>query len=140
DDAARRRPDAEVPRRVEHEEREEHEVEEVDRRDAEQLGPDHRVPPDPARARDDGAALRRGSRRFVDVHPSEEEGRPEEREAVECERVRALEKRDERAAERVAREERERSAAVHEAVSLDIAVARKDGLEEAAEAHIEKDA
>ena len=56
-DAERRRADVQAARCVEHEEREEHEVEEVQRRDSEQLGADDRVVPDPPRTRHQPAVL-----------------------------------------------------------------------------------
>ena len=88
----------------------------------------------------DRAVLRRCAGRLLDLHPAQEERRPEEREAVERERVRAFEQCDERPAEAVADEERERAAAVHEAVRLDVVVTREHGLEQRAERHVEEHA
>ena len=70
-----------LARRVEHEEGEVHEVEEVERRDAEQLGANDRVAPDPAHAGEQRAALGRRARRLLCVDAAEEERRPEERDA-----------------------------------------------------------
>ena len=60
--------DVQLTRRVEHEQREEDEVEEVQRRDAEQLGADDRVVADPACARPSARPIsRRSARRLVDA-------------------------------------------------------------------------
>ena len=117
-------------RRIEEEQREEHEVEEVERRDAEQLGADDRVAADPARAREHAARVVLLVRRVGRVDPAHEERRPDVRDRVERERVRPAEKLHEHAAEARAREERERAAAVREGVGRDVVLAAHDRLEE----------
>src|SRR5207244_9176206 len=115
-EAERRGPDVQRPRRVEQEQREEHEVEEVQRRDPEQLGADDRVVADPARAREHAARVLVTRRRVVRVDPAEEERGPDEREGGEREGVGAAQKLYEEAAETRSGEERERTAAVRERV------------------------
>jgi hypothetical protein len=110
----RRGTDAQRSRRVEQEEGEEDEVEEVERRDAEQLGADDGVGADPPRAGEDAAGLLHVGRRVRRVDPGEEQRRPEVRHRVDRERVRPLEELDEHATDARAGEERERAAAVRQ--------------------------
>ena len=106
-------------RRVEHEQREEDEVEEVQRRDAEQLGADDRVVADPACAGESTRPISCGApaaRRCACAR-----GRAptrETRRASTRERVRPAQQLHEHAADAVAGEERERAAPVHERVRL----------------------
>ena len=71
---------------------------------------------------------------------AEEDGRPEERDCVERERIRPLQELDEHAADRVAGQERERAAAVDQRVRGDVVLARDEHLEERAVRHVEEDA
>src|SRR5438105_8957817 len=130
----------EVAARVEQEEREEDEVEEVDRRDAEQIGADHRVVADPAEARTDTAAFPRCAGRIRSVDLPQEEGRPEERPRVERKGVRAAQELDEHAAEARSGEKGKAARPMEQRVARDVVLALHDRLEEAAVAHVEEDA
>ena len=129
-----------MPRRVEHEQREEDEVEEVERRDAEQLGADDALPRIQRAPAVSPPDFVRRAGRLVDLHPLQEERRPEKRDGVGPERVRPAEQLDEQAADAVAGQERERAAAVDERVRLDVVLARHEHLDHRAVRDVEEDA
>ena len=125
DEPERARSDAELARRVEHEEREEDEVEEVDRRGREQGRPHERRADHEANAAADAASLLVG-RRLLRRDPPEQRRRAEERERVCQQRDGRRQRPHEQPGDARAGHIRERPAAVEERAPLDEPITRDD--------------
>src|SRR6266545_4992819 len=120
----------ERPGRVEQEQREEGEVEEVDGRRRGERVAQQVAAPDEASARDEVALLGLLGRRLDSPDAAEEKRRSDERDGVYQERSRSREELDEQAADAGPSDEGERAAAVGQLIGFDIALTRNERGEE----------